>query len=214
MYTAFLIGNIASGKSTAAKYLESHGAYRLDLDQMAKDLYLPGSPVLKALSAHFGDDILDHDGSLIRPVLARKAFSTPEGASQLNAIVHPILLKQLALSLQKAALRTDKAAPTLTVVEVSVPQDFTSAFDLADEIVAITAPLDVRRSRAVARGMSPDDFDRRALRQVSEDTLVSYANTVYDNSVADDGLFAWLDRWMSDRGLLPAVPDGFEADRL
>ena len=214
MYTAFIIGNIASGKSTAARYLESRGACRLDLDQMAKDLYFPGSRVLNALASHFGDDILDHEGMLVRSALARKAFSTPEGASQLNAIVHPALLEQLKLCLQKVASRADDEATSLCVVEVSVPQDFTSAFDLADEVVAITAPLAVRRTRAIARGMSPEDFNQRASRQVSEDVLVSYADTVYDNSVDDDGLFVWFDRWMSERGLLPVSDEEAGADCL
>ena len=50
MITFFLIGNIASGKSTAARYLERRGAMRIDLDQLAKDLYQPGSAVVDAIA--------------------------------------------------------------------------------------------------------------------------------------------------------------------
>ena len=44
MFTVFVLGNIASGKSTACRYLESHGAMLIDLDELAKSLHRsPGS---------------------------------------------------------------------------------------------------------------------------------------------------------------------------
>ena len=49
MFTVFVLGNIASGKSTACRYLESHGAMLIDLDELAKSLYVPGSEIVNAL---------------------------------------------------------------------------------------------------------------------------------------------------------------------
>ena len=59
MFTVFVLGNIASGKSTACRYLESHGAMLIDLDELAKSLYVPGSDIVNALAEEFGWDILD-----------------------------------------------------------------------------------------------------------------------------------------------------------
>ena len=72
---------------------------------------------------------------------------------------------------------------------------------MADEVIAITAPLDTRRARAIERGMSGSDFDARSDLQPSEDELKMMADTVIDNSVADDTLFRSLDLWLEDRGI-------------
>ena len=64
MFTLFLLGNIASGKSYAARYLERAGGLRIDLDQMAKDLYQPGSAVVDDIADAFGWDILDETGAI------------------------------------------------------------------------------------------------------------------------------------------------------
>ena len=56
MFTVFVLGNIASGKSTACRYLESRGAMLIDLDELAKSLYVPGSEIVNALAEEFGWD--------------------------------------------------------------------------------------------------------------------------------------------------------------
>ena len=38
MYTVFLAGGIASGKSTVAAELERLGAWRIDLDQISREV--------------------------------------------------------------------------------------------------------------------------------------------------------------------------------
>lgn len=75
------------------------------------------------------------------------------------------------------------------------------AFGLADDVIAITAPLGVRRTRAIERGMRPDDFDRRTEIQPSEDALCALAGTVIDNTCADDGLFTALDAWLDQHDM-------------
>ena len=54
MFTVFVLGNIASGKSTACRYFESRGAMLIDLDELAKSLYVPGSDIVNALADEFG----------------------------------------------------------------------------------------------------------------------------------------------------------------
>ncbi|OUP08062.1 dephospho-CoA kinase [Collinsella sp. An2] len=197
MYAAFVIGNIASGKSTATRYLESRGAHRIDLDQWAKDLYVPGSDVVQEIAETFGYDVLDAEGGIQRRLLAERAFSTPESIASLNAIVHP-RLKQRLSEILLPSLCCSVSLPDygLLVIEVSVPRAFQDIFPLADAVLAITAPLEVRRERAIERGMDSDDFDARSACQPSEDELRSMATVVIDNTSADNSLFAQLDRWL------------------
>ena len=95
MFTVFVLGNIASGKSTACRYLESHGAMLIDLDELAKSLYVPGSDIVNALAEEFGWDILDGEGGIRRNVLAARAFASPDTVARLNGIVHPVLILSL-----------------------------------------------------------------------------------------------------------------------
>lgn len=201
-HVVFIIGNIASGKSTACKYLQSLGARLIDLDVVAKDLYIPGSPIVQDLVDVFGWDILNEDGGVAFSALAARAFETPEATARLNAIVHPAVKHQLAtMVFPVACCSTVIPQHELTVVEVSVAAAFTDSFGLADEVIAVTAPLSVRRVRAVERGMSPDDFDARSLKQPDEDTLCSWADVIIENERADDSLFGQLDAWLDRSGI-------------
>ena len=202
MITLFLIGNIASGKSTAARYLERRGALRIDLDELAKDLYQPGSAVVDEIAAEFGWDVVNANGGIDRAVLADRAFATPEDTARLNAIVHPVVLEQLGLRLLPANCCSVMVPEhRLAVVEVSAPEGFEDAFALADEVVAITAPLEVRRVRAIERGMDADDFVRRAVCQPSGERLLALATRAIDNSAADDSLFDSLDALLEELGV-------------
>ena len=97
------------------------------------------------------------------------------------------------------------------VVEVSAPTGFEDAFGLADEILVISAPLSVRRERAIQRGMEPSDFDARSACQPDESALCNLATTVIDNSAADNSLFEQLDSWLACHGFID-TPDKEEAD--
>lgn len=208
MITFFIIGNIASGKSCATRYLEARGARRIDLDELAKSLYQPGSQLVADVADEFGWDVLDASGGIRRDVLARRAFADPEAVERLNAIVRPRIKHQLgSLLLPANCCSTLVPSYPLTVVEVSAPQGFEDAFGLADEVVAITAPLELRRERAIRRGMSPDDFERRAEVQPSEEQLCALAGTVIDNAAADGSLFDRLDALVAAQGIdLPVSP--------
>lgn len=202
MITLFLIGNIASGKSTAARYLERRGALRIDLDELAKALYQSGSAVVDEIAAEFGWDVVNANGGIDRAVLADRAFATPEDTARLNAIVHPVVLEQLGLRLLPANCCSVMVPEhPFAVVEVSAPEGFEDAFALADEVVAITAPLEARRVRAIERGMDADDFDRRAECQPSDERLLALATRSIDNSAADDSLFDSLDALLEELGV-------------
>ena len=73
------------------------------------------------------------------------------------------------------------------------------AHALADEVLVVTCPPDVRRERARDRGMAPADFDQRLAHQPSDDYLRAHA----DAEIANDGdLAPLLDQvhaWWADR---------------
>ena len=193
MITVFLIGNIASGKSSAARYLESRGAYRIDLDQECKELYVPGSSLVRRIALEFGGDVLDECGCIRPPVLAERAFADAASTARLEAIVYPALIERLRVLLASLEDRLD--VHSLVIVEVSAPSSFSEAFSLADAVLAIAAPFKVRRDRALLRGMSEADFDARAAIQPSEVTLRSLATSVIENTGTEAEFHCALDAW-------------------
>ena len=61
------------------------------------------------------------------------------------------------------------------------------------------APVEVRRERAIGRGMDGADFDRRVANQPAEEYLRAHADTALDNSGAPERLAAALDAWWAER---------------
>ena len=203
MDTVFLIGSIASGKSTAARYFERLGARRIDLDRFAKDLYVPGSELVDELAAEFGVEVVTEEGGIDTKRLAARAFETAESTARLNEIVHPVLRDRLTQVLFPVPC-VSMAAPRypFTVIEASVPAAVRDLFPLADEVLAIVAPLEVRRSRAIGRGMDPADFDRRAALQPSDEEIAAMATSVIENTFEDEDDFTdALGQWLFARGV-------------
>lgn len=209
MYTVFVIGTIASGKSTAARYFERLGARRIDLDRFAKDLYVPGSELVDELAAEFGVEVITEDGGIDAKSLAARAFETAESTARLNEIVHPVLRDRLTQMLLPVPC-VSMAAPRypFTVIEASVPEAVRDLFQLADEVLAIVAPIETRRSRAIERGMDPADFDRRAALQPSDEEIAAMATAVIENTFEDeDGFTAALGHWLVAHGVAIDLDD-------
>ena len=196
MRCAFLAGGIASGKSTVSRLLREKGAWVVDLDQVSRDVLQPGSPLLDELSAEFGDDIVDgQTGELNRGLLAKRAFASAEATERLEQIELPAIRERLAQVLTTSCCAT--TAPALTVVEVPLLDRVEDMFSLADDILVVVAPMDLRRERAVGRGMTSEDFDVRVSKQPSEDYLRAHATHVFDNSGNEEALRKQVDLWWS-----------------
>ena len=98
-----LTGQTGAGKSTAAALLRAQGLAVIDADEIARKVTRPGSFVLSALAAAFGADLILPDGSLNRPLLAQRAFSSPGQTARLNAITHPAIIQHCLLYTSDAA---------------------------------------------------------------------------------------------------------------
>jgi dephospho-CoA kinase len=86
-----LTGGIASGKSTVAKLFTQLGAKLIDTDHIAREVVVPGSPVLAAITQRFGPQILLPDGSLDRTLLRKIVFKDDQARADLEALTHPAI---------------------------------------------------------------------------------------------------------------------------
>lgn len=194
VYTVVLAGGIGSGKSTAGCVLEELGCARIDLDQLSREVLIPGSPIIEPILAAFGEDLLDpHTQELDRRMLAARAFATPEDAALLEEIELPAIRDLLAKRLSELA--SSEHAPACCVVEVPLLDRMGDALGLADEVMVVWCPLEERRRRAIGRGMTGADFDARAANQPTDAWLRAQATTLVDNTTDETALRRQLGEW-------------------
>lgn len=179
MYTVFLAGGIASGKSTVARELERLGATRIDLDQLSREVLAAGSSCLAEVTSAFGEELLDPvTGVLNRSLLASRVFGSKELLARLEQIEFPHIRSLLRRRLHELAI----SAVPCAVVEVPLLDRAVSLLDLADEVLCVCCPLERRLAHAVGRGMDVEDFERRLGRQPSDEYLRSHADTIIENT--------------------------------
>ncbi len=143
-----ITGGIGSGKSYVSRLLEERGIPVYDTDSAAKRLMVECTGVRNSLTALLGADAYTPDGTLNKPRIASFLFSSPENASQINAIVHP------AVKADFLAWASERCG----VVAMECAILFEAGFsDVVDFVVSVEAPLQVRVRRAMKRDNASEE---------------------------------------------------------
>jgi dephospho-CoA kinase len=181
-----LTGNVASGKSTVARLFTEWGATVIDADALVREVQQPGSPVLDAIRARFGDRVIRPDGGLDRDLLRRLILDDPPARAALEAIVHPAVQRRRAELLAAARARGDR------VVVSDIPLLFEVLDPAAfDAVVLVDAPEPVRRARLLRqRGLPPTEADRLLAAQLPSGPKRARSHIVIDNDGSLDTLRA------------------------
>lgn len=196
MQIIVLTGGLGSGKSTAVRRLAELGAEALDLDVVAREVLESEPGVTARLGAEFGPEILARDGSVDRAALARVAFSSPERASALDAIMFPLIIDRAERLLDEMASADEP--PIAVVIEIPLLVEAPDFADIADVVVAISAPVEARMERAVERGMHEDDVTRRIAVQATDQQRAALADVVIENTGTRERFLAEVDEvWES-----------------
>lgn len=96
-----LTGGIATGKSTVCDRLAEHGFRVIDADRVAHRLIRKGQPCFDPVVAAFGPRILGSDGEIDRNILGRAVFNDPARLQELNALVHPEVMRSILEQLDR-----------------------------------------------------------------------------------------------------------------
>jgi dephospho-CoA kinase len=179
-----LTGGMGSGKSSVASLLAERGAVVVDADALAHEAIGPAGAAYGPVIERFGPAIVDGDGSIDRRALADLVFADPDALSDLEALVHPVVLE--AIDRRLAA-----EAATDHVVVVVIPLLVEVGWDRADRVVVVDTPEDLAVRRLVqSRGMAEDDVRRRLAAQADRATRLAGA----DHVVTNDGTLEDLRR--------------------
>lgn len=180
---AGLTGNIASGKSAVRRLLAGLGAVTLDSDALVRDLYAPGAAGAVAVVREFGPGMLAPDGSVDRARLAARTMGDPGATSTLEGLVHPLVrteVERWIAEQRREAAASESSGPGILVVEAALTYEAKTE-SRHDVMIVVDAPRDLRRSRAVSRGLTPEEFDRREGRMISPEEKRRRANYIVEN---------------------------------
>lgn len=164
-----LTGGIGSGKSTVSRMLEVRGATVVDADRIGHEVLEPGGPAFARVASRWPGCVVD--GRIDRRRLGAIVFDDQRELEVLEAITHPEIRRVLD---ERLADLDDH----VIVVEVSVPN-----VRPAGEWgwIVVDAPDEVRRARAVARGLSDEQVRARMAAQPNREEWLALADLVIDN---------------------------------
>lgn len=174
-----LTGGMASGKSTASKFLQAQGAQLIDADKLGHRVYDPGTSGFDKVISTFGADLVAADGQIDRKALGAKVFGKPDELKKLTDIVWPEIRQLAETEISEYASKNPSA---VVVLEAAVL--FEAGWeDIGDEIWVVVIDREIAIERSIAR----DGFDRAAVEsrldsQLSNAERISKASLVIDNS--------------------------------
>jgi dephospho-CoA kinase len=174
-YKVGLTGGIGSGKSTVADAFANLGIATFSADVISHALSQKGRVAYQNIVEVFGTGILKPDGELDRKALGDIIFSDERQKSQLESILHPLIMQALH---QQA----DAASTEYCVLDIPLLIN-TAERERVDRILVVQCEQQERIARIQKRnGWSLQKINRVINSQVSEQALIAAADDIIDNS--------------------------------
>ena len=177
-----LTGGIGSGKTAVSQAFARHGVPVIDTDVLAREVVEPGQPALREIVETFGEACLDATGSLDRAYLRRVVFADAGRRRELEAILHPRILRAL-----RERLATLQTPYCLVVVPLLVETGLDRQFE---RILVVDVPEKVQIERVMARDRVDAEQSHRILGQQASRTR---RLAVADDIIANTGTLAELE---------------------
>lgn len=143
-----LTGGILCGKSTALQAFARCGAFTLSCDELVQEISV--RPTVKRQIAAL-------TGAAEKEKVAQKVFSSGAARKKLEALLHPLVAREI-----KKRLAKDHTPLRVVEVPLLFEAGWQDAFDLT---LCIAAPAAVQTRRLAARHMSKTDFLKRSRAQ-------------------------------------------------
>jgi len=186
MLVVGLTGGIGMGKTSAAAHFRRRGIAVFDADAYVHHLY-EGAAV-PAIQAAFPGVV--REGHVDRALLAKEVAGKPECLREIEAIVHPMVVKAEIDFLREQ----EEQGASLAVLEIPLLFE-TGAEIRTDVTIAVSASESVQRERVLARpGMTEEKFEALRARQHSDADRRAAADFVVDSGTTLENMHAQLDR--------------------
>ncbi len=186
-----LTGGIGSGKSAVSALFEKKGIKVIDADLVSRQVVEPGTPALSQIAAHFGSNILDQNGKLLRSVLREIIFFDAQEKQWLENLLHPIMNAEIRQQL--------KDAPSQYAILSSALLLETQQWQLVNRILVVDASEELQMQRAMQRDNSNPDLIKAIMSsQFSRQTRSARANDIIHNHGEIEALHNQVDKYHQD----------------
>ena len=181
-----LTGGMGSGKSLVAGQLMRLGCAVIDADRLAREV-LDQPDVRDDIVKRWGSGVIEGQGRVSRPALARVVFGTPKELRYLEEIIHPYVKRRRDTLRDQYQAKSNCHAivedcPLL--MEVGLDKE-------CDVVIFVFASREARLSRlAGARGWSEQDLALREKNQWPLDKKAQRADYILANNASEASCFA------------------------
>ena len=183
-----LTGGIASGKSTAAEYLQSLGVASIDADAIALALTKIDAPLYKVYCEHFGESCLYPDGSLNRRRIGKIVFADESERQWLNETAQPLIRQAI---MQRLAFWQAK---NKDIIILDIPLLFETDWykkTAGNVLIYVDEITQLKRLQA-RNGYSLDEAQNRIKAQMPLANKKALADWLIDNNGTVDKMQAQL----------------------
>ena len=189
-----ITGGTGCGKTTLLQLIKERGGLVLDCDEIYHRLLQSDETMLSAIQKRFPDAF--SGGTLDRKALGKIVFPDPEALAALNDITHQ--------AVQEEVLRQLESSPPLAAIDAIAL--FESGLNaLCDITVAVTAPLESRVRRLMARDGIPEDYARsRIAAQHGEDWFRQRCDCILENNDSAEDFLKKAIAFLDTQGIMEA----------
>ena len=178
-----LTGGFASGKSFVSNILQKLGCHVVRADELGHQVLELGGEAYSEVVKLFGLQILDPGGAIDRRRLAAEVFDSPGRLAQLNAIVHPSVIRREEQFLQRA----EAADPDgIGIVEAAILIE-TGSYKRFDKLILVACTPEQQLERAMKRGAyTRTEVLARLSRQMPVEEKRRFADYVINTSGTEE----------------------------
>ena len=172
---AALTGSIATGKSVVLDYFHKNLGFEIiSADSVGHDV-LRLEKTIKKIRQEFGDAVIT-GGQIDRKALGKIVFSDESELKKLNAVTHPLILKQIFETIDKMP----KSTPVIVEAAILIEAGWQRYFDT---IMVTTCRPEIQLSRLMTRdGIDENEAKKRISCQFSFENRLPYATYIIDTS--------------------------------
>lgn len=144
MMVLAVTGGIGSGKTHIVNMFASMGIPVYFTDDRAKGLYDSSGELLVALQSILGEDIVQ-DGRLRKDIMAARLFADKSLLAKVEGVVHPAVIKDFL------KWKGEQKNVPFVIIESAIFLENPLLRPLADKVLVITSPIDLRIERVQRR---------------------------------------------------------------
>lgn len=170
-----ITGGIGSGKSVVTELFVQLGIDAIDTDQVARWVVAKDQPALIKIIKHFGKELLLPNGELDRKTLRQIIFDQPNEKLWLEALLHPLIHRDICHFLANAKSPYAILASPLLLE--------TNQHLLTNRILVIDAPESLQLARSIRRDNTTAEQIKAIMRtQLSRSARLAKADDIIINN--------------------------------